>query len=69
MAAEHSEKEKAHFKRAMHHLHKGALHRALGIPEGDPIPLEKKESAAHSDNPHIAAMGRMATAMHGWSKK
>ena len=66
MMAEHSAKEKRHFQRAMHHLHSGALHRALNIPEGDPIPLDKKVEAAHSDNPHIAAMGRLAVAMHGW---
>lgn len=64
--AEHTPKEKAHFRRAMHHLHHGALHRALGVPEGEPIPLAKKEEAANSSNPHMAAMGRLAVAMHGW---
>lgn len=64
---EHSAKEKAHFSRAMHKLHGGALHRHFGIPEDKPIPMEKKEEAANSDNPHVAAMGRMAVAMHGWS--
>jgi hypothetical protein len=63
---EHSSEEKAHFHRAMSHLHKGALHRHLGIPEGEPIPLEKKQEAANSENPHVAAMGRMAVSMHGW---
>lgn len=66
--AEHSPEEKAHFRRAMHKLHHGALHRALGIPEGEPIPMEKKQEAANSKNPHMAAMGRMAVAMHGWKK-
>ena len=66
---EHSPEEKAHFHRAMSHLHKGALHKHLGIPEGEPIPMEKKQEAANSDNPHVAAMGRMAVAMHGWKKK
>jgi hypothetical protein len=63
---EHSPAEKAHFHRAMSHLHGGALHRHLGIPEGQPIPMTKKQAAANSDNPHVAAMGRMAVAMHGW---
>ena len=63
---EHSPAEKKHFHRAMSKLHKGALHAHLGIPEGQPIPLEKKKAAANSDNPHVAAMGRMAVAMHGW---
>ena len=63
---EHSSQEKAHFHRAMSKLHTGALHRHLGIPEGEPIPMEKKQEAANSENPHVAAMGRMAVAMHGW---
>jgi hypothetical protein len=65
--AEHSPSEKTHFARGMHKLHGGALHRHLGIPEGEPIPMDKKQEAANSDNPHVAAMGRMAVAMHGWS--
>jgi hypothetical protein len=63
---EHTSAEKSHFARSMHKLHGGALHRHLGIPEGEAIPLEKKEEAAHSDSPHVAAMGRLAVAMHGW---
>ena len=66
MATHHSPEEKAHFSRAMHKLHGGALHRHLGIPEDEDIPMAKKEEAAHSDNPHVAAMGRLAVAMHGW---
>lgn len=65
---EHSPQEKSHFHRAMSHLHKGGLHKALGISADQPIPLEKKEAAAHSSNDHIAAMGRLAVAMHGWKK-
>ena len=64
--SEHSPEEKAHFSRAMHKLHGGALHRHFGIPEGEPIPMAKKEEAANSSNPHVAAMGRMAKAMAGW---
>lgn len=66
--AEHSKEEKRHFSRAMHKLHHGALHRALGVPEDEPIPMAEKEKAANSDNPHMAAMGRLAVAMHGWKK-
>ena len=69
MAAEHTSEEKSHFARSMHKLHGGALHRHLGIPEDQPIPMEKKQAAANSDNPHVAAMGRMAVAMHGWKHK
>jgi hypothetical protein len=63
---EHTPEEKRHFQRGMHKLHTGALHRHLGIPEGEKIPLEKKQEAANSSNKHVAAMGRMALAMHGW---
>jgi hypothetical protein len=66
MAAEHSPEEKSHFARSMHKLHGGALHRHFGIPEGETIPESKKEEAANSSNPHVAAMGRMAKAMSGW---
>ena len=65
--SEHSPSERSHFHRAMSHLNKGGLHRHLGISEDKPIPMEKKQAAANSDNPHVAAMGRMAVAMHGWS--
>lgn len=64
--AEYSSKEKAHFHRAMSHVNQGGLHRALGIPEGQDIPYEKKVEAAHSKNKHMAAMGRLAVAMHHW---
>jgi hypothetical protein len=67
--SEHSPEEKAHFHRAMSKLHGGALHKHFGIAEDKPIPMEKKQEAANSDNPHVAAMGRMAVAMHGWSHK
>ena len=63
---EHSPKEKSEFHRAMSHLHTGALHRHFGIPEGEPIPMEKKQEAANSNNPHVAKMGHMAVAMHNW---
>ena len=69
MAAEHSPEEKAHFSRSMHKLHGGALHRHFGIPEDQPIPMEKKEEAAASPNKHVSAMGRMAKAMAGWKHK
>jgi hypothetical protein len=63
---EHTPEEKSHFHRAMSHLNQGGLHRHLGIPEGQPIPLDKKQEAANSDNPHVRKMGVMAVAMHGW---
>jgi hypothetical protein len=64
--AEHSPEEKAHFHRAMGKLHKGALHEHFGIAADKPIPLEKKQEAANSSNKHVAAMGKLAIAMHDW---
>ena len=49
--------------RALHHLRKGGLHRALHVSEGTPIPKEKIEAATHSSNEHIAHMARFAQTM------
>jgi hypothetical protein len=62
----YSPKEKAHFHRAMSKIHKGALHSHLGISKSKTIPMSKKIAAAHSKNPHVAAMGRLAVAMSHW---
>lgn len=32
---------------------KGALHRALHVPEGEKIPAKKLEKASHSDSPKL----------------
>ena len=66
---EHTPAEKAHFHRAMGKLHQGGLHDHFGMKHDEPIPLEKKQEAAKSSNPHVAAMGRLAVAMHGWGHK
>lgn len=66
MAAEHSNAEKAHFSRAMAKLHKGGLHRALNVPEDQPIPMEKKQAAANSPSSHVRAMAHLALAMSHW---
>ena len=52
--------------RAMHHLRKGGLHRALGVPEGEKIPQEKIEHAKNSDNAHLAHMANFASTMEGF---
>lgn len=52
--------------RALAHLNKGGLHRALDVPEGKPIPADKLASAKNSDNPHIAKMAQFAHTMEGW---
>ncbi|HET7150865.1 MAG TPA: hypothetical protein VFI60_05605 [Candidatus Acidoferrum sp.] len=46
--------------RAIHHMNKGGLHRALGVPEGQKIPAEKMEAAKHSKNPHVRRMAAFA---------
>jgi hypothetical protein len=52
--------------RALHHLRKGGLHRALGVPEGETIPAEKLARARNSDNPHLAHMANFAHTMEGF---
>lgn len=58
-----AEKHNVSLYRAMHHLRKGGLHRALHVPEGEKIPAEKIESAKNSDNPHVARMANFAHTM------
>ena len=52
--------------RAINHLHRGGLHRALGIKEGEKIPADKVEKATHSSNSHIAHMARFAQTLSGF---
>ena len=53
--------------------HKGALHRALGVPEGQPIPPAKLAAAKNSKNEHVRRMAQFASVMggfhHGGGKK
>jgi hypothetical protein len=59
-------KHNASLYRAMHHLHKGGLHRALHVPEGETIPKEKIEAAKHSTNEHVRHMANFAHTMAGF---
>jgi hypothetical protein len=45
--------------------HKGALHKSLGIPEGETIPEKKLTKAAHSDNPKTARRAKLAETLKG----
>lgn len=54
--------------RALHHLNKGGLHRALGVPEGESIPAEKLAAARNSSNPHVKKMAEFAHTMEGFKK-
>lgn len=46
-------------------MHKGALHRELGVPEGQPIPASKLNNAAHSDNPTLKRRATLAKTLKG----
>jgi hypothetical protein len=49
--------------RALHHLRKGGLHRALHVPESKSIHSDKLAAAKHSSNPHIQHMANFAATM------
>lgn len=49
--------------RALTHLNKGGLHRALGVAEGTKIPADKLEAAKNSNNPHIRHMANFASVL------
>jgi hypothetical protein len=61
MAAKH--KHNVSLYRAIHHLRKGGLHKALQVPEDETIPAEKLEAAKHSDNEHVRHMANFASTM------
>lgn len=48
--------------------HKGALHKALGVPEGKKIPASKIEKATHSSNPKLAKRARLAQTLKSFHK-
>ena len=43
--------------------HPGALHRELGVPQGQKIPAKKIAAAEHSSNPKEAARARLAVTL------
>lgn len=47
----------------------GALHRALGVPEGQKIPAKKMAAAARSSNPRIKKMLTLAHSLAGMRHK
>ena len=49
------------------HMNKGALHRELGVPEGNTIPESKLDSAANSSNPKLKRRATFAKTMAGWN--
>ncbi len=48
---------------------KGALHRALKVPEGEKIPEKKLEKAEHSSNPTMRKRAQLAETLKGMHKK
>lgn len=48
---------------------KGALHRNLGVPEGEKIPAGKLETATHSKNPTIRREAALAETLKGMNHK
>lgn len=49
--------------------HPGALHRSLGVPEGEKIPAAKLAAAAHSSNPTTRRRVALAKTLKGMHKK
>lgn len=50
-------------------VHKGALHRALGVPEGQKLSDEQVNSALHSKSPRVRRMAASAKGFRAMSKK
>lgn len=46
----------------------GALHKSLGVPEGEKIPAKKLDKAAHSDNPTLAKRANLAKTLKSFHK-
>ena len=51
---------KGPLKKIFNPAHRGMLHRALHVPEGQKIPRKKLEAALHSKNSHIRHMAEAA---------
>ncbi len=47
--------------------HEGMLHRALGVPVGQPIPLKKLEAAKNSPDAHMREMANFAINARGFT--
>jgi hypothetical protein len=46
-------------------MEKGALHKSLHVPEGEPIPAKKLEKASNSENPTLARRANLAKTLKG----
>ncbi len=43
--------------------HKGALHKALGVKQGEKIPADKLAKAKNSPNEHVRKMANLASTL------
>ncbi len=55
-------------KKGSFDVHKGKLHRALGIPEGEKIPEARLQEALNSKDPEIQRMARSAKGLESMKK-
>ena len=56
-------------QKAINPKHKGALNKALHVPEGEKIPAKKMAKAAKSTNPKVAKMANLAKTLGKLKKK
>lgn len=61
-------KPKKFIQKAIPKSHKGDLHKALGIPQGQPIPQSTLQKAAKEPG-KIGQMARLAETLEGFHKK
>lgn len=47
----------------------GALHRELGVPQGQKIPAGKIAAAANSSDPKLAQRARLAQTLKGFNRQ
>lgn len=50
------------------HMRKGALHKDLGVPQGEKIPAKKLKKAEHSKNPTIRKRAALAKTLKSFHK-
>ena len=48
--------------------HPGALHKELGVPQGQKIPAAKLDKAKHSTNPTLRRRANLAATLKGMNR-
>jgi hypothetical protein len=54
---------------AINPAHKGALHRELGVKQGEKIPEKRLVKASHSENPTLAKRANLALTLSKMHKR